>query len=367
MKLKLSTAVSYLGIAVLTLIGAELAARIYDWQLQSRDGASGDRLGQWRYYHSPSGSGDLVPNQDGHWVIWFHRPYHVQTNSQGLRNTEEPSDKAFRILALGDSQTFGPYLANDDTWPFWTESFLRKHYGDADAVQVFNAGVSGYSIADELSYMKEKGLAFAPKLVLLAAFENDVIDLRRENKPMRPKNSSFSTMETAIKALGRTSALVAVAERMRDAIDRTVAGVDIVRGEGQVSAPETKPDDFEKLSARYEELFGELAKLLRDRSIPFGVVFIPKSEVFSGATSLAEPIVARAGRANNVPYLDATSVFAAGPDPETRMYLWHWNQRTKTFEGNGHLSREGNAVLGKAVTNWLLENNMVPQSGQGAN
>jgi lysophospholipase L1-like esterase len=363
MKSKLSTIAVYAGIAALTLIGAELAARIYDWQLSSRDGVTGDRLGQSRYYHSSSGYGDLVPSQDGHWVIWFHRPYRVQTNSVGLRNTEEPSDKAFRILALGDSQTFGPYLANDDTWPFWTEVALRRHYGDADKVQVFNAGISGYSIADELAYMKEKGLRFQPKLVLLAAFENDIMDLTRENSPMRPKDGSFSAIEIAIKTLGRSSALVAVAQRVRDAIDRKKAGVDINRGEGQVVAPEAKSEAFDRFAARYEVLFGELATLLKERSIPFGVVFIPPSEAFSRGSSLAQPVVARAAKANGVPFLDLSPALAAVPDTESRMYLFHWDQRTKTYTGNGHLSREGNAVIGQAVSKWLLENKLVPQRG----
>ena len=60
--------------------------------------------GPLRYYHSPSGLGDLVPNQNGLWVILFHRPYNVQTNSVGFRNTEEPSASAFQILAVGDSR-----------------------------------------------------------------------------------------------------------------------------------------------------------------------------------------------------------------------------------------------------------------------
>lgn len=362
MKLKLSTAAVYLGLAVLTLIGAEAAARIYDWKLLARDGSGGDSLGQWRYYHSPSGYGDLVPSQDGHWVIWFHRPYHVQTNSVGLRNTEEPSDTAFRVLAIGDSQTFGPYLANDDTWPFWTENALRKHYGDADKIQVFNAGVSGYGIADELAYLKEKGLNFAPKLVLLAVFENDILDLRRENNPMRPKDGSFSRLETTLKALGRSSALVAMAQRVRDTIDRGAAGVDIGRGEGQVVAPDAKPADFDKLAARYEELFGEMAKLLQDRSIPFGVMFIPVSEVFVGKSSLAEPIVANAAKSNRVPYLDLTPVLrAAVASPETRLYLQNWDVRVNSLAGNGHLSREGGLVVGDAVAKWLVENKLVPE------
>lgn len=361
MRPKLSTLAIYIGIAILTLVVAEFAARIYDWELRSRDASGGDRLGQWRYYHSTSGFGDLVPSQDGHWVIWFHRPYHVQTNSVGLRNTEEPSDKAFRILAIGDSQTFGPYLANDDTWPFWTEAALRRQLGDADRVQVFNAGVSGYSIADELNFIKEKGIAFAPKLVLLAAFENDINDLRNEQSPMRPKSSGLSDIQTTLKALGRSSALVSMAQRARNMLDQRNAGVDIQRGEGQAAAPSNKPENFDKHAARYEEIFGELAKLLRDRSIPFGVVFIPPADVFSGQASLSEPVVARAAKANDVPYLDLTGALGSVPDPISRMYLLSWDQRSGSYNGNGHLSREGNAVIGTAVSKWLVENKLVPR------
>src|SRR5215204_5442878 len=124
---------------IATVIAAESLARVSNWQPSAWWGAAvGDGMGSLRYRHYSSGLGDLVPNQDGLWVTWIHRPYHVQTNSVGLRNTEEPSDDAFRVLAIGDSQTFGPYLANDDTWPAWAENYLRRQQGRADGVQVFN-------------------------------------------------------------------------------------------------------------------------------------------------------------------------------------------------------------------------------------
>jgi hypothetical protein len=97
-------------------------------------------------------------------------------------------------------------------------------------------------------------------------------------------------------------------------------------------------------------LFAELATLLKERSIPFGVVFIPPSEVFGRGNSLAQPVVARAAKANGVPFLDLTPALGAVQYPESRMYLYSWDQRIKTFTGNGHLSREGNAVIGQAVS-----------------
>src|SRR5262249_50000152 len=176
------------------MIGAESLARIWDWQPRAWDGSAGDGIGPLRYYPSPHGLGDLVPNQDGLWVTWFHRPYSVQTNSFGFRNTQEPSDKAFQILAVGDSQTFGPFLANEDTWPAWSEAYLRERYSNAERIRVFNAGIAGYTILDELAYLREKGIHLKPKLVVLGVFENDISDLRKEKNGVvqRPHNDTQS-------------------------------------------------------------------------------------------------------------------------------------------------------------------------------
>ncbi len=80
--MKIRAALLYVVIIAATVLVAEVLARAYGWT-PSRDDYTADRLGQWRYYHSAGGSGDLVPNQDGHWVIWFHRPYHVQDQQRG--------------------------------------------------------------------------------------------------------------------------------------------------------------------------------------------------------------------------------------------------------------------------------------------
>ncbi len=100
----------------------------------------------------------------------------------------------FRIPAIGDSQTFGAYNVNEDTWPAWAENDLKpaRQAGPA-RFQVLNAGISGYTISDELAYLKDKGVALQPKLVLLAVIENDITDLRKElaGTPQRPKSGEL--------------------------------------------------------------------------------------------------------------------------------------------------------------------------------
>jgi lysophospholipase L1-like esterase len=355
----LTTTGKYAVIAVVSLVFAELAARVIDWSPRSRDQASGDSLGLSRYYHSPTGFGDLVPDQDGHWMIWFHRPYHVQTNSVGLRNVEEPAADAFRILALGDSQTFGPYLANEDTWPAWTENHLRQRLGQARPLQVFNAGIAGYTIADELAFLKDKGIAFAPRLVLLAVFENDLSDLRKERAGslQRPRDATASRISTFVKVVARNSAFVSLAEEVKKKFAFSAAGIDIRRGEGDIARP-PQPTDEPELRARYGELFRETVSLLRAHNVTLAVAFIPSLDALSGErASEVEPIVRALAQETQVPYLDLTEVMRSQPDPAATLFLV---QRIDgSWVGNGHLSRAGNAAIGRAIAEWLTAEGLV--------
>ena len=52
--------------------------------------AVGDGMGPLRYFHSFSGLGDLVPNQDGLWIGWLHRPYHVQRTASAFATRRSP-------------------------------------------------------------------------------------------------------------------------------------------------------------------------------------------------------------------------------------------------------------------------------------
>lgn len=358
--MKIRAALLYVVIIAATVLVAEVLARAYGWT-PSRDDYTADRLGQWRYYHSSAGSGDLMPNQDGHWVIWFHRPYHVQTNSVGLRNTAELSNDGFRILAVGDSQTFGAYNVNEDTWPAWTENGLNLHYKQSGRVQVLNAGIAGYTISDELAYLKDKGVALQPKLVLLAVIENDITDLRKDlaGTPQRPKEGALSSLQIALRALGRSSALVSVAEQVKTNMQFQAAGVDVRRGEGDTRAPtEAPPDELEK---RYADLFRETAALLKGKSIPFAVFYIPSAEALDGgAKPTVEPVARRLAEETGTPYLDTTPILQRQPDPAQRLYLLQKDPKTGQLAGNGHLSREGHAAVASAVAQWLTEVKLVP-------
>ncbi len=87
----------------------------------------------------------------------------IRTNSLGLRSAEVTRAKpagAFRILALGDSVTFGWGLRGEDAYPSQLASLLatlrpNQHF------EVINAGVSGYGTWQQARWLEETGLELA--------------------------------------------------------------------------------------------------------------------------------------------------------------------------------------------------------------
>ena len=98
-KLVFAVVIVFFGIVILGVL--EAGVRIVQWTPPSEN-MNMDNLNYNRYAHWPGGLGNLYPNQSGYWIPWKHRPYHVQTNSLGLRNTEEPRPGAIRILNTQD-------------------------------------------------------------------------------------------------------------------------------------------------------------------------------------------------------------------------------------------------------------------------
>jgi len=98
----------------------------------------------------------------------------IDTNSQGLRDTEyKEEDDGFRILALGDSFTFGIGVELGDTYLSLLEKMLNEDTGERK-FQVIKAGIPGYSTYNERIFLENKGLNYRPNLVLIQFWWDDL-------------------------------------------------------------------------------------------------------------------------------------------------------------------------------------------------
>jgi len=106
----------------------------------------------------------LVPGFNGRMVGEYD--VEVKINSDGLRDYEhELQSKKFRILALGDSMTFGQGIEIDKTFL----SVIEKKIG----AEVIKAGVPAYGQDNELEYFKTKGTKYRPDAVIIFYYPND--------------------------------------------------------------------------------------------------------------------------------------------------------------------------------------------------
>ncbi len=99
------------------------------------------------------------------------RSFHVSTNELGLRNPPlREKGGRLRILAVGDSTTFGQYVEDGETWPAQLQTILDPGGTRADVV---NAGLIGATSFQGLSYLLKRGFDLQPDAVIATYGFND--------------------------------------------------------------------------------------------------------------------------------------------------------------------------------------------------
>jgi lysophospholipase L1-like esterase len=169
---------------------------------------------------------DVAPPADGlehafkPWTFykgWYDRPtgdyFHADGsvdyifNSHGLRDHEFALDKPegeFRVLAMGDSFTFGAGVPLDDCWTEVLERGLSERLGRP--AQVINAGFAGGNDPSEYdAWIARDGLRLKPDVVIVAMCLNDMnhdvsLYAFRPRKRPRPLLDGRSNLLNALQA-----------------------------------------------------------------------------------------------------------------------------------------------------------------------
>lgn len=116
-------------------------------------------------------------------LVFHHRPHiddtfqgvRVRTNADGWRNPDVSANKAgrLRIVAVGDSVTFGWGVEERDAYPRRLERMLAADRALGRDVEVVNLGNGGYNTAQERAALLRYGFAYEPDLVTLLYVNND--------------------------------------------------------------------------------------------------------------------------------------------------------------------------------------------------
>jgi lysophospholipase L1-like esterase len=105
----------------------------------------------------------------------------ISINSLGFRGDEFTATKppgTIRIATVGGSTTFCGEVANHETWPHRLQVLLQASHPEA-RIEVINAGIPGYVIAESLRNLEVRVLPLKPDLVIYYEVNNDLaVDTR---------------------------------------------------------------------------------------------------------------------------------------------------------------------------------------------
>ena len=100
----------------------------------------------------------------------------VVVNADGFRGParrKAKPERGYRIVGLGDSVLFGWGVPFEDCGLFRLEQLVQRALPDR-VVEAIDTGVPGYNTAMEAQVLRDKGLAFAPDLVIVDFVGNDL-------------------------------------------------------------------------------------------------------------------------------------------------------------------------------------------------
>ncbi|MGE0706791.1 MAG: SGNH/GDSL hydrolase family protein [Planctomycetota bacterium] len=264
--------------------------------------------------------------------------YSVRINALGLRGPEQararPAD-TLRVLALGDSVTFGYHVADEEAYPARLAALLRGRLGRP--VEVLNGGCGHFSLPDERAYL-ERLLPLDPQLCVLVVCSNDLGERELLRQPTlyeeivsgasRSKRSFLR--ETAVGEAQLRLAIALKEWRRRRAGEWPPKGFG--EGEKLVVTPQ--------LWARYEQELSGLVARLRAAKVPLVVVLLSDLwELEEGRPAPHEERLAALAARLGLPFASTFAPARAVQDPKT-LYLWPLD---------AHPSARGNELLARVV------------------
>jgi lysophospholipase L1-like esterase len=195
-------------------------------------------------------------------------------NASGLRGPEVGEEKppgVTRVAVLGDSITFGYWVAEADGFPRQLEALLNGPAGPR--VEVLNFGVPGYNLEQATEVLRARALRFAPDTVVLALCLNDL-----ESAFSYEYGLTVDRSQRRENPLGRVADALLQHSRLFAWIEYRLAEREGRRAFVRTRNPMPGPLYAEAVSQQQAELEARLstmAVLLRDAGVPGLVAVFP--------------------------------------------------------------------------------------------
>ena len=268
----------------------------------------------------------------------------IRINNLGFRGPDLPRDKgdAYRIFALGKSQTFGPTLRDGEKpWPELLQDLFDGHAFCGRRIEVVNAGTEAYTLEDNLERMRRDILPLKPDLILSTHGMNGLLALGLRRR--------FETSEPGIRP--RASPLIG---RAVLTLEHAIYDWRMRRDPPPPPAALKPFSDDELLRSRYAKAYRKLIALARGNGVGvalstsamavnatsprevkdfYGAVFKPIDDIIA-ANAAHNRMVRLLGREKGVPVIDMAEGVDGRWDDDLYLDIAHF-----TEAGNQRVAR----------------------------
>ena len=286
---------------------------------------------------------------------------------RGLRKTGPKPAGMFRVIALGDSFTWGIEVKDDECFPHYLEKILQ---GQRSA-EVFNMGVGSYGIDQMLLKYERHGRPLRPDVVVLGIFPHDYDRTRLsfysyskpifrrdektgpyvlENVPVPPPKEVYGSLKKSLNGNG-SYAYVFLKNRVLKLFS-TLPG---------------NNGYYEETDRLVENLLERLKGELDKTGTKLLVVHIPRGNAFENGEALSrgksEPQTAHLRALYEklkIPHVDLLEALP-GRHSLATIYKEHYIHRP---DGSiGHFTPQGNAEVAKIIAETLRAKGMLKNGG----
>lgn len=278
------------------------------------------------------------------------RNYVVQTNSEGFRDREhspEKPDGVFRILALGDSFTWGVGAAYEETYLYRLEELLNARGTGHKEVEIIKAGVPRYFPEIERVLLEHCGVRYNPDLIMVAFAFNDVKDTAMGLDALRPTSKEGYLVSRRSERIGRLGTCLYIHSHVaRFLIIHYLAGTESA-DDGPVPGKLLTPDQAEKAWRKVEEEYDRMKRIAESHDAAFVLAAIPFANLDPTlGRHLAELMEHKVDA-----FVDTQPALKATRRRTGRLLYW---------PKDGHCDREGYEVIARTLFAELTGRKLVP-------
>jgi hypothetical protein len=255
----------------------------------------------------------LRPNQD-HYRFFVH----TRINSHSMRSSEFPARKGsrvYRIMFVGDSITYGTTRVDQNN--IFTEIVHREMPSQFhEHIEVLNASANAWGIANELGYIRSRGV-----------FNSDVVVLVLNDGDLDQRKSTVNDVGTQLFLARPTCALCEVA-----------------RHYGESQRPDrgtTDDNDGSQREANLRDLqaFHDFVQTNHSKMV---ILFVPfRKNLPNATTRVLQPELVGWARTEAVPVVDTTPGLAS------------LTISAASIDGGTHLSAAGNMAVATAFESFM--------------